>query len=162
MYTCIGLCYNRHMETQQKTRLSVTAAAKAVGVARSTIYRAIKTGLLSRSPDGTIDTAELHRVYPIRSASADATQSTTEALQHVAVNATHEARLEQRVADLERERNIMQQRLADERAEKLRLLSVVESQRQLLTAGQSSRLGLWQQIGEWFSKATQPPPDSPK
>lgn len=43
-------------------------AAKATGLAKSTIHRAIKTGRLSaRSKDGTgyeIDPAELHRVFP--------------------------------------------------------------------------------------------------
>ncbi len=124
------------MEAQQKIILSITAAAKAAGVARSTIHRAIKTGRLFLNPDGKIDIADLHRVYNIRSAPADdTTQSTTETIRDATVNATHEARLEQRVADLERERDILQQRLENERAEKLRLLSVVESQQRLLTAG---------------------------
>lgn len=47
--------------------LTLTQAARAVGVARSTIYRAIRSGRLSATnqPDGSrgVDTAELMRVY---------------------------------------------------------------------------------------------------
>ena len=42
--------------------LSITAAAKAAGVSRTTIYEKIKDGELSRTPEG-IDTAELLRVF---------------------------------------------------------------------------------------------------
>ena len=42
--------------------LSITAAAKAVGISRTTMYAQIKDGTLSRTPDG-IDTAELVRVF---------------------------------------------------------------------------------------------------
>jgi|GEM_PF-1790301 len=44
-------------------RLTVSEAAKAAGVARSTLYRAIEAGELSRSTDKKIDTSELLRVY---------------------------------------------------------------------------------------------------
>ena len=44
-------------------RLSVSEAAKAAGVARSTLYEKIKDGEISRAPDKTIDTAELVRVF---------------------------------------------------------------------------------------------------
>ena len=147
------------METPQETRLSITAAAKTAGVARSTIHRAIKTGRLSRNPDGTIDIAELHRVYAIRSAPADATtQSPTETIRDATVNATHEARLEQRVSDLERERDTLQQHLNNERDEKLRLLGVVESQQRLLTAGAPSpRRGFRDKIRQWWEGIQQTP-----
>lgn len=42
--------------------LTVTAAAKAVGVSRTTLYEKIKDGTLSRTSDG-IDTSELLRVF---------------------------------------------------------------------------------------------------
>jgi len=42
--------------------LSVTAAAKAAGISRTTIYEKIKDGELSRTPEG-IDTVELLRVF---------------------------------------------------------------------------------------------------
>jgi DNA-binding transcriptional MerR regulator len=43
-------------------RLRISEAANVTGVSRVTLHRYIKTGRLSRNPDGTIDTAELQRV----------------------------------------------------------------------------------------------------
>jgi len=43
--------------------LSISEAAKAAGVARSTIYEKIKEGELTRSADKKIDTADLLRVF---------------------------------------------------------------------------------------------------
>lgn len=43
--------------------LTVTEAAEAAGVARSTLYRAIEAGEITRTPDKRIDVAELVRVY---------------------------------------------------------------------------------------------------
>ena len=44
------------------TMLSVTEAAEAAGVSRTTIYDRLKSGELSKTPDG-IDPAELLRVF---------------------------------------------------------------------------------------------------
>jgi hypothetical protein len=41
--------------------LTVMEAARLTGVSRSQLYRYIKTGKLSRTPDGLLDTAELLR-----------------------------------------------------------------------------------------------------
>ena len=50
--------------------LSISAAARAAGVDRATIHRALKSGRLSATVDDTgaraIDTAELARVFPLR------------------------------------------------------------------------------------------------
>jgi hypothetical protein len=43
-------------------QLSITDAARVTGVSRVTLHRYIKAGKLSRSADGTIDTAELLRI----------------------------------------------------------------------------------------------------
>src|SRR5262245_4720123 len=43
-------------------RLTITDAARVTGVSRVTLHRYIKAGKLSRSIDGTIDTAELLRI----------------------------------------------------------------------------------------------------
>ena len=43
-------------------RLTISDAARVTGVSRVTLHRYIKAGKLSRSPDGTIDTAELLRI----------------------------------------------------------------------------------------------------
>ena len=42
--------------------LTITDAACVTGVSRVTLHRYIKAGKLSRSPDGTIDTADLLRI----------------------------------------------------------------------------------------------------
>ena len=44
-------------------KLSISDAAKAAGIARSTLYEKINAGEVSRGPDKTIDTAELVRVF---------------------------------------------------------------------------------------------------
>jgi hypothetical protein len=41
--------------------ITLTEAARITGAARSTLYRAIQEGRLTREPDGTVDTAELLR-----------------------------------------------------------------------------------------------------
>jgi hypothetical protein len=50
--------------------LNITQAARAAGVDRATVHRALKSGRLSATVDDTgaraIDTAELHRVFPLR------------------------------------------------------------------------------------------------
>jgi hypothetical protein len=43
-------------------RLTISEAARVAGVSRVTLHRYIKAGKLSRSADGTIDTAELLRI----------------------------------------------------------------------------------------------------
>ena len=43
--------------------LTITEAAEAAGVARSTLYRAIESGEITRRPDKRIDVADLIRVY---------------------------------------------------------------------------------------------------
>jgi hypothetical protein len=43
-------------------RLSKAAAARELGISRTTLYKLIRTGKLSVHPDGTIDPAELSRV----------------------------------------------------------------------------------------------------
>jgi len=45
------------------TMLTMTEAAATAGVSRSTIYAKVKTGELTRSAGGEIDTAELLRVF---------------------------------------------------------------------------------------------------
>src|SRR6266446_849421 len=43
-------------------KLTISDAARVIGVSRMLLYRYIKVGKLSRTPDGLIDTAELLRV----------------------------------------------------------------------------------------------------
>jgi excisionase family DNA binding protein len=57
---------------------SLAEAAKAVGVSKPTLFRAIKSGRLSatRRDDGSydVDPAELHRAFPVVSDKREATQ----------------------------------------------------------------------------------------
>lgn len=53
-------------------RLSITQAARVTGTARSTLQRAIRAGRLTKTPDGTLDTAELLRAgFPLHAALQD-------------------------------------------------------------------------------------------
>jgi len=45
------------------TEISITEAMKLTGKSRPTLYRHIKTGKLSKTSNGGIDTSELRRVY---------------------------------------------------------------------------------------------------
>ena len=45
------------------TEVSVTESMRLTGKSRPTLYRHIKSGKLSKNPNGTIDTSELRRVY---------------------------------------------------------------------------------------------------
>lgn len=45
------------------SKLSISNAAKQWGVSRQTIYKRISDGTLSKNHDGTIDAAEMIRVY---------------------------------------------------------------------------------------------------
>jgi hypothetical protein len=51
-----SLCY-----TPPMARITLTEASRITGAARSTLYRAIHEGRLTREPDGTVDTVELLR-----------------------------------------------------------------------------------------------------
>ena len=59
-----------HQQGANMALLSISAAARAAGVDRATIHRALKSGKLSATTDDTgaraVDTAELARVFPLR------------------------------------------------------------------------------------------------
>jgi len=95
-------------------RLRITEAAKATGVSRVTLFRHIKDGTLSRSPDGTIDTAELLRAgFMLQTA----TQLNRNRVKRTATSTTDvasQARFlasEQVIAAIERERDLLQREL---------------------------------------------------
>lgn len=82
------LCYMSHMSKKQHTKtaalLNITQAARLAGKHRSTIQRAIKSGLLSKTSDVNgqpqINIAELERVYgPLQSDSSDGDACNTNA-----------------------------------------------------------------------------------
>jgi hypothetical protein len=91
-------------------KLTISDAARVAGVARSTLYRAIKQGRLSVDSDGRIDTAELLRTgYTLQrsvqqekpGALQDATPRTRDALQ------SHSPAEIQSVLGLKQERDLL-------------------------------------------------------
>ena len=103
------------------TILSLTEAAKAANVARSTLYRAIRQGRLSAvsHPSGGrgVDTAELIRVFgPLQGATEQAQQDAT--VQDVAL-------LRVRIDALERENRLLREEVEASRSRESKLLDVV-------------------------------------
>ena len=101
--------------------LTLTQAAKAAGVARSTLYRAIRKGRISvvSQPNGSkgIDTAELIRVFgPLQDAAEQAQQ--LNAQQNVAL-------LRARIDALERENTLLRDEVQASRERESKLLDVV-------------------------------------
>jgi len=86
---------------------SIGEAAKAVGVSKSTLSRAIKNGRISakRQDNGSysIDPSELHRVYP-PVASATVASDKSDALRNRKETSSETARLQAELANL-REQN---------------------------------------------------------
>jgi excisionase family DNA binding protein len=79
---------------------SLSNAAAACGVYKSTVLRSIKAGRLTATKDGLgqwrIEPAELHRVYP----PAQRNSEESNAVRHGAAEALRAALAEERVADL--------------------------------------------------------------
>ena len=101
--------------------LTLTQAAKTAGIARSTLYRAIRNGRISvvSQPNGSkgIDTSELQRVFgPLQ----DATKS---AKQHDAPEDV--ALLQSRIDALERENGLLRDEIQASRERESKLLDVV-------------------------------------
>ena len=101
--------------------LTLTQAAKTAGIARSTLYRAIRNGHISvvSQPNGSkgIDTSELQRVFgPLQSATKSTRQS--DAPQDVAL-------LQARIDALERENKLLRDEVQASRVRESKLLDVV-------------------------------------
>ena len=103
------------------TLLTLTQAAKTAGIARSTLYRAIRNGRLSvvsqQNGSKGIDTSELQRVFgPLQ----DATKPTS---QHDAPRDV--ALLQARIDALERENGLLRDEIQASRERENKLLDVV-------------------------------------
>ena len=103
------------------TLLTLTQAAKTAGIARSTLYRAIRNGRLSvvSQPNGSkgIDTSELQRVFgPLRGATKLTRQY--DAPKDVAL-------LQARIDALERENGLLRDEIQASRERESKLLDVV-------------------------------------
>ena len=115
------------------TLLALTQAAKTAGIARSTLYRAIRNGRISvvSQPNGSkgIDTSELQRVFgPLQSATKLTGQY--DAPQDVAL-------LQTRIDALERENRLLRDEIQASRTRESKLLDVVS--RGLLEAPKDKR-----------------------
>jgi transcriptional regulator with XRE-family HTH domain len=143
-------------------KLSKIDAAKAIGVSRQTLYNYLKDGRLSVDPDGLIDTAELlragfslHRLdsqtdepsgHELTPSPEDIQPDLTPTNEQVALL----------ISTLERERDLLYRELEDAKAEKARLLGLLESQQRLLEAGPRHRVGLWTTLKAWVTHAMAP------
>lgn len=126
---------------------TLRTAAKATGISRATIHRAIQSGKISarRKQDGffEIDPAELHRVYAPVSFSARApiakpgsaappTQARPPAEEDPLL-AVENARLEAEIAGLKALLQVHRDQVDDLRTERDRLIGTVEGAQRLLT-----------------------------
>jgi hypothetical protein len=109
---------------------SLKQAADAVGRGKPAILKAIKSGRISAKKDDNgqwqIDPAELHRVYPARTV-GNSSDTTTGERQETSKETSY----------LHREASVLRERLAEKdvliadlRAERDRLLGIVETQAQ--------------------------------
>ena len=101
--------------------LTLTQAAKTAGIARSTLYRAIRDGRISLvfQPNGSkgIDTSELQRVFgPLQNATKQTKQH--DAPQNVAL-------LQTRIDALERENGLLRDEIKASRERETKLLDVI-------------------------------------
>ena len=117
---------------------TLTTAAKAIGLNRSTVLRAIKSGKISAAKDEhgewQIDAAELHRVYP---PVADAPGRTSAEQRHATFGAPDPtARLEGQIAMLNALAALMRDQLDDVRKDRDAWRSQAEGNQRLLTAAQ--------------------------
>ena len=136
------------------TVFSISAAARATGVDRTTIYRAIKSGRLSATTTATgergIDLAELLRVFgPL----PQAQQGEDVALPHSATpEHTADATLIKVLQEQLQQANEREQQAQEREA---RLLTMLETAQQVLQAEQQARRDLEQ-------KLLPPPPPPPE
>jgi hypothetical protein len=130
-------------------KLSKIDAAKAAGVSRQTLYNYLKDGRLSVDPDGLIDTTDLlragfslhridsqqdeHRGHELTPSPEDTQPDLTQTSEHIVLL----------ISTLQRERDLLSRELEDAKAEKARLLGLLESQQRLLEAGPRRRVGFW-------------------
>ena len=137
-----------------QAELNLSEAAKAAGVNRSTIYRKVKKGEISSTPDASgnplIHVAELQRVYPkLTLATGDAIgqlpqvphdaigQTPSATVQMLADNRVLQVQLEAKdreAEDLRRQLREEKERHDETRAEKARFLDMLEEAQKRIPA----------------------------
>jgi predicted DNA-binding protein (UPF0251 family) len=124
-----------------KTMLSLSEAATTAGIAKSTIWRAIKTGRISatRTYTGTyeVDPAELFRVFPATPKDGDLKQAAT-AIAPIAM-----AALEAQVGALKEVSSLLKEQLEDIRKDRDAWRTQAESTQRLLVDARPRRRGLF-------------------
>jgi len=125
----------------ERTMLSLSEAATAAGIAKSTIWRAIKTGRISasRTHIGTyeVDPAELFRVFPATPKDGDMKQAAT-AIAPVAM-----AALEAQIGALKEVGSLLKDQLEDLRKDRDAWRTQAESNQRLLVDARPRRRGLF-------------------
>ena len=114
------------------TEVSVTESMRLTGKSRPTLYRHIKSGKLSKNPNGTIDTSELRRVYGEFVPNDNGV--VTESSQIVTNNITQNEKDENEIQHLKEQLEMLKSQLSKtenqlERSQKTedRLLQVIEN-----------------------------------
>jgi hypothetical protein len=130
---CINDAFPHQAIDESMPEITLTEAAQWAGKDRTTIFKAIKQGGLSaRKTDKgqwMIDPAELERVYP---PSKTVNVDVDMAHQYHAIDRTTAA-LRQVIATLEGQVNDLKAQREDWKAERDRLLGMIESQTRVLT-----------------------------
>jgi hypothetical protein len=125
----------------EKTMLSLSEAATAAGIAKSTIWRAIKTGRISatRTYVGTyeVDPAELFRVFPATPKDGDLKQAA------MAIAPVAMAALEAQIGALKEVSSLLKEQLEDIRKDRDAWRTQAESNQRLLVDTRPRRRGLF-------------------
>ena len=118
-------------------RITLTEASRITGAARSTLYRAIQEGRLTREPDGTVDTAELLRAGFTLQHTTSETALHDEATIHHATDEMYREDasailyLERLVTTLERELEAAKTREAQLLEREVALLALLRAQQEM-------------------------------
>jgi hypothetical protein len=125
----------------ERTMLSLSEAATAAGIAKSTIWRAIKTGRISatRTYVGTyeVDPAELFRVFPATPKDGDMKQAA------MAIAPVAMAALEAQIGALKEVSSLLKEQLEDIRKDRDAWRTQAESNQRLLVDARPRRRGLF-------------------
>ena len=126
---------------EEKTMLSLSEAATAAGIAKSTIWRAVKTGRISatRTHLGTyeVDPAELFRVFPATPKDGDLKQAA------MAIAPVAMAALEAQIGALKEVSSLLKDQLEDIRKDRDAWRTQAEFTQRLLVDARPRRRGIF-------------------